>query len=464
MRYYLLGISGTAMASLAVLLKQRGHQVWGSDEGIYPPMSEFLKEHQIPVWRGYSKSHLKTEFDIAVIGNALSRGNIEIETILNDRLPFASLPEIIRKEFIDNHCNIVVTGTHGKTTTTALMSWILEYAGLDPSFLIGGIAKNFDSSIRSGGGKFFVIEGDEYDCAFFDKRPKFLHYFPDYLIINNIEFDHADIYPNLEAIKNAFQKLLRIIPQKGLVVANSESVAVQEVLYPLYSRLQTIGRNHANDWSYQVLNSDNHKNLFEVFQSGGSAGKFSFPFSGEYQIQNVLAVVAVARDMGIEWEIIKAALGQFKGVKRRLEYWGNFQGTDVYDDFAHHPTSIKSTLQALKGRFPNRRLVALFEPRTNTMVRKFFQSDLVEAFAAADVILITPIHRQERLPQNDRLSIPQLATDLKELQKRVIPMQNYSDILKILKNTLRKDDILVLLTNGSLGGEYEKLYQRIESS
>lgn len=457
MRYYFLGIAGTAMASLAALLKQKGHEVWGSDRGIYPPMSDFLAEHQIPLWEGFSEDHLTKPFDMVVIGNALSRGNAEVEAILNRRLPFTSLPELIRREFVNQRQNIVITGTHGKTTTTALMCWVLEAAGLSPTFIIGGIAKNFNSSIQLGSGKYFVIEGDEYDCAFFDKRPKFVHYFPNHLIINNIEFDHADIYRDLDAIKDVFRKLLRIVPSQGLVVANGENPAVREIIDPVYSRLQTFGANSENHWSYQILGREPGETKFEIRREGKSAGEFKFPFPGEYQLQNALAVAAVARDLGVEWEIIRTALATFQGVKRRLEFWGKFHGAEVYDDFAHHPTAIKVTLEAMRDKFPGNRLIALFEPRTNTTVRNIFQRELAEALLPADVVILTPIFRPERLPEGERLSIPKLVTDLENHQRQVITLQNYSQIEETLQQVLRENDILILLTNGSLGGEYQKL-------
>ncbi len=461
MRYYFIGICGTAMASLAVLLQQKGHTVWGSDQGVYPPMSDFLQEHHIPVWEGFTESHLKKSFDVAVIGNVLSRGNVEVEAILNRHLPFTSLPELIRREFIQSHTNIVITGTHGKTTTTALTSWVLQVAGLHPTFLVGGIARNFNSSVQLGSGKFFVIEGDEYDCAFFDKRPKFVHYFPDYLIINNIEFDHADIYPDLAAIKDQFRKLLRLVPGKGLVVANSLNPSVQEVTNTVYSRLAYIGIDDV-EWAYRIHDVSGEQIVFTVLHNGNQVAELRFPFPGEYQIQNALAVIAVARDLGIDWQAIEEAFRTFQGVKRRFEFWGKLQGASVYDDFAHHPTAIQATLGAARRKFPGCRLVALFEPRTNTMVRRFFQADLANAFAPADVVLITPIHRPERLAPDERLSLQSLADDLTSAGKTVVLLPDYDAIIPTLEHTLQPDDVLLLLTNGSLGGVYQQLRKMCE--
>ncbi len=466
MKYYFLGIAGTAMGSLAALLKQKGHDVWGSDQGVYPPMSDFLAEHRIPVWEGFSEEHLKTPFDVAVIGNAMSRGNVEVEAILNRRMPFISLPELIRNEFIQSHRPIVITGTHGKTTTTALMSWVLQVAGLSPTFLIGGISKNFDTSVQSGSGEYFVIEGDEYDCAFFDKRPKFIHYFPQYLIINNLEFDHADIYPDLKTIQREFWKLLRIVPRDGLVVANNESPALREVLDPVYSRLQTFGKSRENGWSYEIVSQDADFTRFNLFEKGKLVTKLplQFPFPGEFQIQNATAVTAVARDIGIDWTPIRQALESFQGVKRRMEYWGKLHGADVFDDFAHHPTAINVTLEAMRRKFPGRRLVALFEPRTNTSVRNFFQRELAVALSVADVVMLTPIHRLNRIPENERLSVEQLIADLKAAGKTVINLDEYEKIPETLAKNLREGDNLMLLTNGSLGGQYQKIHATIISA
>lgn len=461
MRYYFLGIAGTAMASVAVLLKKKGHEVWGTDTGIYPPMSDFLAENQIMVTQGFALDNLNREFDYAVIGNAMSRGNVEVEYILNNKIPFISMTELIRNEFIMSHKNIVVSGTHGKTTTTALMSWVLETAGLSPTFLTGGIAKNFKSSIQLGNGEHFVIEGDEYDSAFFDKRPKFVHYFPDYLIINNIEFDHADIYNDIEEIKDAFRKIIRTLASEALIVANSDSPAVNEVLEPVYSRLKMFGKDKSNEWSYQIEDNGN----FHILHKGKIVREeaFSLPFPGEFQIQNALAVAVVAQDIGVDWNAIDSAFKSFESVKRRQEYWGKWLGADVYDDFAHHPTAIKVTLDAIKKKFPKRRLVALFEPRTNTTVRNFFQDKLAGSFTSADVVLITPLHRLDKIAMDERLSISDVVHTMAENGLEARLLNNHDDIIPEIQNTVKEDDVLILLTNGNLGGNYAKLRDLVQS-
>lgn len=463
MRYYFLGIAGTAMASVAVLLKQKGHEVWGTDSGIYPPMSDFLAEHNIPVWQGYDVAHLETPFDMVVIGNAMSRGNAEVEAVLSRRLPMISMPELIRNEFARPLKSVVITGTHGKTTTTTLMSWLLQVAEKSPTFLIGGIAKNFDSSVQVGSGEYFVIEGDEYDSAFFDKRPKFVHYFPHYLTINNIEFDHADIYPDLETIQREFKKMIRIVPEDGLIVANADSPAVHEVLSPIYSRLQLFGKSRDNHWSYDIIAQTDQFSEFNLYEKGqlATATPLKFPFPGEFQVQNATAVAAIARDMGISWDVIRKGFETFEGVKRRMEYWGKLHNADVYDDFAHHPTAIQVTLEAFRRKFPNRRLIALFEPRTNTTVRNFFQDELATAFKPADIVLFTPLHRIEKIPENQRLSLEKLVADLARENTESVLLTGHAQIPEKLAEILRDGDLLVLLTNGSLGGEYQKLRDRI---
>ena len=461
LRYYFLGIAGTAMASLAALLKQKGHEVWGSDRELYPPMSEFLSRQKIEVQRGFSEQNLSRPFDCAVIGNALSRGNVEVEAILNHHLPFVSLPELIHREFISEKESVVITGTHGKTTCTALLSWLIENAGRQPSFLIGGIAKNFDSSIQLKEGPSFIIEGDEYDSAFFDKTPKFLHYFPRRLLINNIEFDHADIYRNLEQIKDAFRKLIRTVPGNGLIVANADDEAVREVTAENYSRLQTFGLEKPADWSANQIRWDGRFLKLAIYFRGDLQTEVAFPFPGEFQAYNILGVVALARDLGLTWPQITAGLESFQGVARRLEFWGKFQGAPVFDDFAHHPTAIKKTLSGLRSRFPQRRIIALFEPRTNTMMRNVFQEVLPEAFTDADVVLIAPPPRHKKVPGSQRLSLADLAKKLQKQGKKVLLLDAVETIPGALKSLLGEDDVCILLTNGDLGGIYPKLRKMV---
>ena len=450
------------MASLAVLLKQKGHDVWGADQNLYSPMSDLLSENQIKVYKGYTPEHLNEYFDQVIIGNALSRGNKEVEEILNRRLPFTSLPELIYQEFLKEQKSIVITGTHGKTTTTGLMSWILEAAALAPSFLVGGILKNFGFSSNFGKGDYFVIEGDEYDTAFFDKRPKFLHYFPHILIINNIEFDHSDIYDNIDQIKNEFKKLVRIIPKNGLIIANGDDKNVREVLEKSFTRVWYFGKARENNWSFELLNTGDDKTHFKVLNDSKKFYEFNIPMMGEYQVYNSLAVIAAATFIGLEPADIQKGLDSFQGVKRRLEYWGQINGAYFYDDFAHHPTAIKQTLKALHKKHPEKAIVAIFEPRTNTTIKNIFQTELAEALSHAEIIILTPVHRADKIPVEKRLSLKKLAADLKKMGRIVYPEENYQEIPLRIKKVLDASKVAVLMTNGDLGGQYQILKNNIQ--
>ncbi|MFQ5583799.1 MAG: Mur ligase family protein, partial [Calditrichia bacterium] len=313
------------------------------------------------------------------------------------------------------------------------------------------------SSVSLGGGDYFIIEGDEYDSAFFDKRPKFLHYFPYYLIINNIEFDHADIYQSLSEIKAGFKKLIRIVPGNGLIVANGDNAAVRDVLKEKYSRLQYFGSSGKNHWSFAILNMDDCGTEFLLKNNGKAIGEFRFSQHGEHQIQNAVAAIAVARDAGIGWKAIRQALAGFEGVKRRLEHWGIFQGAIIYDDFAHHPTAILQNLKTLKKMHPDKRIFALFEPRTNTTTRNIFQNELTDALSVAHGVFITPVHRPERFPPGERLSIPALVEALQKRGKLVIRVKEYSQLIPALSEILTDNDVMVIMTNGNLGGQYEQI-------
>ena len=461
MKYYFLGIAGTAMASLAVLLKQKGHEVWGTDQNLYPPMSDLLSTNRITVFTGYDPDHLNQEFDQVIIGNALSRGNVEVEEILNRRLPFISLPQLIYQEFLKTQKSVVITGTHGKTTTTGLLSWVLDSASLSPSFLAGGILKNYESSIKLGEGEYFVIEGDEYDTAFFDKRPKFLHYFPHILIINNIEFDHSDIYRDINQIKDEFKKLVRIVPANGLIIANGDDKNVREVLTSAYTRVWFFGKSAENDWSFKIVDQDSGKSTFQVLKNSKTFYQFNLPMLGEHQIYNSVAVGAAAAFIGLSPEEIQNGLNGFQGVKRRLELWGQLNNAEFYDDFAHHPTAIKETLKALHNKYPNKKIMAIFEPRTNTTIKNIFQKELAKALAYADIVMILPIHRPDKIPVEERLSLEQLSEDLIQNNRTVYLLENYEEIIPSLKNILDNSMVSVLLTNGDVGGQYGNMRKLI---
>lgn len=451
------------MASLALLLKQKGHRVFGSDQNVYPPMSDLLAEHKIPILNGFKEEHLQQPFDVAVVGNAVSRGNPEVEYLLNRRLPFASLPEIIRQEFAQTRESIVITGTHGKTTTTALMSWILHDLQDDPTFLIGGISKNLGTSARLGQGPRFVIEGDEYDSAFFDKRPKFLHYFPRHLIINNIEFDHADIYRDLDQIQDGFKKLLRCVPKNGLIVANGESENVRQVLEDSLSPLEFFGRDSKLEWTFNNVAQNTEATQFSVFHRGQFWGNVEVPLFGEHQIMNTLAVIGVAHNLGFSPQAISNAIRKFQNVTRRLDFWGSVNGAPFFDDFAHHPTAIAKTLQAFRNRFPDKRIIAIFEPRTNTTVQNIFQKELAEALGHADEAIIGPIHRAERISAEKRLNLSLLKADLERKDTVVTLLDSYDELIPTLRSFADNSKAILLMTNGSLKGNYRKLKEFVKN-
>src|SRR5439155_11429491 len=368
------------MASLAGMLRERGHLVCGSDSDVYQPMSDFLDRLGITVFKGYSAANIENaKPERVVIGNALSRGNVEIEYVLDAGIRYASMAETVKEFFIRGKNSIVVAGTHGKTTTSAMMAWILEVAGRRPSFLVGGIAENFGRSFQIADGAEFVIEGDEYDTAFFDKGQKFLHYLPRIVLLKNIEFDHADIYADLDAIKTAFRRLINIVPSSGLIIAGVDSPVVRELIPAAFSRVATVGIG-IGEWQAVRIQATNDGMAFDVVGSESLIGQFTIPMPGTFNVQNALGAIIVAKELGIGNDVIQSALSSFKSVKRRLELRGEVKGVRVYDDFAHHPTAVRETLQAVRQRDPESRVWAVFEPRSQTCRRRVFEQAFIEAF------------------------------------------------------------------------------------
>ena len=379
------------MASLAGMLQAKGCAVEGSDSDVYPPMSDFLERLGIPVYKGYRKEHLIASApDIVVIGNALSRGNPEVEYTLDSGIRYASMAETVKELFIRGKNSIVICGTHGKTTTTAMAAWVLEQAGRSPSFLVGGIAENFGRSFQVADGADFVIEGDEYDTAFFDKGPKFLHYLPRVVMLKNIEFDHADIYSDLESLKVAFRRLINIVPGSGLIVAGVDSPVVRELIPAAFSRVATVGIE-SGDWRARNIVQADEGMRFEVWSGDTSVGSFAIPMLGTFNVRNALDVIVTAKELGLSNDAIQAGLSSFKSVKRRLELKGEANRIRVYDDFAHHPTAVAETLNAVRQRYPADRIWAIFEPRSQTCRRRIFENDFIKAFDQADQIVIARI-------------------------------------------------------------------------
>ena len=468
---HLIGICGTAMASLAGMLKQRGFRVTGSDAAAYPPMSDFLAELGIPVAQPFDPRNLEPRPDLVVVGNAISRGNPELEQVLDQRIPFCSLPQLLHDEFLRGKEVLVVAGTHGKTTTTSMLAWIFHTAGMQPSFLIGGIAENFGSSFHLGQGKHFILEGDEYDTAFFDKGPKFLHYFPDAIILTSVEFDHADIYKDLDAVETAFKRLVNLIPRRGRIIAfdgivagdAAESASLERCLSKAFCPVERYGAGPRANWRVTDLKFEAGRTSWSVERDGKLWADFEFPLAGEYNVWNATAAAALASAYGISKEEIAAALKTFKSVKRRLEVKAQVNGITIIDDFAHHPTAIAGTLKALRARYAGARLWAILEPRSNTLRRRVLQADLARSLALADEVVVAGVFRSEALPENERLDLPELAADIQKHGSRARLLADADEIVQTFAPEMRPGDVVAILSNGGFGGIYEKLPARLRA-
>jgi UDP-N-acetylmuramate: L-alanyl-gamma-D-glutamyl-meso-diaminopimelate ligase len=465
---HLIGICGTAMASLAGMLNERGFRVTGSDAAAYPPMSDFLRGLGIPVAQPFDAKNLDPRPDLVVVGNAMSRGNVELEHVLDQRIPFCSMPQLLHDEFLRGKEVLVVAGTHGKTTTTSMLAWIFDSAGLRPSFLIGGIAENFGSSFHLGEGKHFILEGDEYDTAFFDKGPKFLHYFPDSIILTSVEFDHADIYKDLDAVETAFKRLVNLIPRRGRIVAfdgaageAAQSPSLERCLAKAFCPVERYGPSPRANWLITNLRLEPARTLWTVLHDGQPWADFEFPLAGEYNVWNATAAAALAASCGISKEAIAAALKTFKSVKRRLEVKALVNGITIIDDFAHHPTAIAGTLKALRARYPGTRLWAILEPRSNTLRRRILQTDLAHSLALADEVIVAGVFRSEAVPENERLELPALAAEIERNGRPARLLPDADAIIQTIAQEMRSGDVVAILSNGGFGGIYEKLPARL---
>jgi UDP-N-acetylmuramate: L-alanyl-gamma-D-glutamyl-meso-diaminopimelate ligase len=465
---HLIGICGTAMASLAGMLKQRGFRVSGSDAAAYPPMSDFLADLGIPVAQPFDPRNLEPRPDLVVVGNAISRGNVELEQLLDQRIPFCSMPQLLQEEFLRGKEVLVVAGTHGKTTTTSMLAWIFYTAGMQPSFLIGGIAENFGSSFHLGQGKHFILEGDEYDTAFFDKGPKFLHYFPNAIILTSVEFDHADIYKDLEAVETAFKRLVNLIPRRGKIIAfdgvageAAVSASIDNCLSKAFCLVERYGAGARSDWQITNLKLQTERTTWSVLYNGKLWADLEFPLAGEYNVWNATAAAAIAAAYGISKEEIAAALKTFKSVKRRLEVKAQVNGITIIDDFAHHPTAIAGTLRALRARYVGTRLWAILEPRSNTLRRRVLQSDLARSLAVADEVIVAGVFRSEAVPENERLELPELLAEMNSQGTRARLIGSADEIVQTVAPEMRSGDVVAILSNGGFGGIYEKLPEQL---
>lgn len=466
---HLIGICGTAMASLAGMLQQQGHFITGSDAAAYPPMSDLLAALNIKVHEPYAESNLEPRPDLVVVGNAISRGNVELEYVLDQRIPFCSMAAILHDEFLPGRESLVVAGTHGKTTTTSMLAWIYEVASrknpeLAPSFLIGGVAENFGTSFMVRPTRPFLLEGDEYDTAFFDKGPKFLHYFPDAAILTHVEFDHADIYPDLAAVKTAFKRFVNLVPRRGRVVAFDGSENVTECVANAFCAVERYGFAADSTWRVADLRHDETLSRWTLLRQGATFAELSLPMAGEHNALNATAAAALAAGQGVPVEAIVEALATFRSVKRRLEVSSVVEGITIIDDFAHHPTAIRETLRALREAYPGRRLVAVLEPRSNTLRRNVFEAALVESLALADRVVLANVFKSESIPVSERL-IPENV--VARLNESGTPAAVYADadaIVEALTPQLRAGDIVAILSNGGFGSIYQKLPRAIAHS
>lgn len=465
-RIHLIGICGTAMATLAALLKHRGATVRGSDEHVYPPMSDFLAAEGIPILEGYRAENITADLDLVVVGNAISRGNTELETVLDRKLRYVSLPEAVRDEFLWQARSTVIAGTHGKTTTTALAGWLLEHGGADPTVFVGGIARNFGSdgsSYRIGAPAApFVIEGDEYDSAYFDKTAKFLKYLPEIAVVNNIEFDHADIYPDLDAVRLAFRRLVNLVPRRGLTIIGADSADAAALVSFARSRVETFGLGPGLDWRATDLDLTVSGTTFTLWRDGADAGRVTVPLVGAHNVRNALAALAVGSECGLSIETMRAGLAAFKGVKRRLEVVGTARGVTVYDDFAHHPTAVAETLAGLRLAEPGRRIWAIFEPRSASSCRRVFQDDFARAFSNADQVIVASVFRST-LPEAERLSEDMLVADVGRQGVRARHLPAVDTIVEAVVAEARDGDLVVIMSNGGFGGIHGKLLRSLES-
>lgn len=472
-RIHLIGVCGTAMATLAAILKRRGCEVSGSDEHVYPPMSDLLRAEGITVLEGYRPEHVDRPLELVIVGNAISRGNPELEAMLDRKLRYTSLPEAIRDELLWDARAVVIAGTHGKTTTTALAGWLLTHGGLDPTVFVGGIARNLGldgASYRLGRGGVVVIEGDEYDSAYFDKTAKFLKYLPDIAVINNIEFDHADIYPDLDAVRLAFRRLVNLVPRRGLTLLGADSADAAALAPLARSRVQTYGLSEGAEWRAVGIeprvaqaaagmgegSAPPQMTAFRLRHVDRDLGVFSMPMAGEHNVRNALAALAIGFELGLTAEVLRAGLAAFKGVKRRLELVGEGRGVAVYDDFAHHPTAVAETLRAVRSAAPGRRLWAVFEPRSASSCRRVFQADFARAFGQADQVVVASVFRSS-LPDADRLSEAQLVADLRSQGVDARHLPGVAEIVEFLAATVRPGDIVVFMSNGGFGGIHRRL-------
>src|SRR5262249_12128915 len=465
---HIIGIAGSAMSPLAGMLKESGYRVTGSDTGVYPPASTFLDRLGIPYNHNFDAAHLQPRPDLVIVANIIARGNPELEEVLEKKIPYRSLPETLEEFFLPGKHSIVVSGTHGKTTTTAMLAWIFHVAGKQPTFLVGGVAENFGKSYGLGCGSEMILEGDEYETAFWDRGPKFFHYHPDDLIITSLEFDHADIYRDFETYQLAFKRLVNLVPRNGSLVSGGDAqdsgpalrVAAEKTFCPVHA----YGFSKENEWIASEPIAAEDGMHFEVFRAGKLFGKFHLAASGKHNVLNALAAIIVAQGRGIPVNKIQEALKTFKSVKRRLDVKGEFGGILVVDDFAHHPTAVRATIAAARGRWPGRRLWAILEPRSNSMRRKIFQETLPQALATADTVILGSVYHASQLGDENRLSPDSVAEDVRKLGVDAKVFGAAEAIAEHLMSNGKSGDLFLIMSNGSFDGLCQKLTEKLAAA
>lgn len=459
---HLMGICGTAMASLAGLLKDKGYVITGSDSNPYPPMSTQLENLGISIQKPYSAKNLNPLPDFVIVGNVISASNEEAQEMMRLNIPYCSLPQAMGEFIIGDKQSYVIAGTHGKTTTTSLMSWVLDQAGQKPGFLIGGIPKNFSQSFRNPLQDVFVIEGDEYDTAYFDKVPKFIHYRPKNVILTSIEFDHADIYADFEAVKNAFIRLMKLIPENGALVFWGDDQNVQSVSsFCSIEKKYSYGFNSKNDFVCQIIEENEGLTRFSVSFQKEKLADFVTTMTGRYNILNATAVIAQAYLNDLPLNAVMTGISTFAGVKRRQDILGEPGGVLIIEDFAHHPTAVKETIEAIQNKYKNRKVFSVFEPRSATSRRKVFQKDYVEAFKQGHEVILAQAFDQGKIAEDDRFSSQELVADLVKLNKKAQVLASADEIVDYLKKTAKPQDIVLIMSNGGFDGIYQKLFKAL---
>ena len=455
--FHFIGICGTAMGSVAAALQNRGYTITGSDQNVYPPMSDFLIENNINVSVGHDENNIPDKVDLVVIGNAMSRGNVEVESVLNRKIPYTSLPELIKRYFLQGKRNIVITGTHGKTTTSSIIAHLLNDNGLNPNLMIGGIPLDIGKGGRFTESEFFVIEGDEYDTAFFDKRSKFVHYMPEIVVVNNIEFDHADIFNNIEEIKLSFKRMLNIVPENGIVFVNGDDNDAVEVTENCRAPVIKVGANDNCDFKIENLNLESFNSSFSIKENS-----YKLPMDGEFNVRNAAMAIAVSDFLKIDQQNIIESVSKFSGIARRQELRGEEKNVKVIDDFGHHPTAIAATIGALKQRYPDSKIWAIFEPRSNTSRRNLLQSELEDSLSQADGVIISEVPNPEKVPDGELLDVESVIENLSSRGKEAFIGLSSDDIVNKLIPLTSSGDTIVVLSNGGFGGIHEKLLEALK--